>query len=113
MNQSEEAYAPFKYAPDEILNHMPLPLMKKALFGDRGADAKTSFSLVIIRYSATPLLSLIPKAQGQTGFFMGQNSAILRLMKIMLSPLKMESAPDEKILVTPLLFDEKMSICMS
>ena len=32
-NQGGGAYAPYKYAPDEIRNSMFLPLMKKALMG--------------------------------------------------------------------------------
>ena len=43
------------------LNYMFLPLMKEALIKG-GADAKTSLSLVIIKYSA-PLLSVMLKGQ--------------------------------------------------
>ena len=52
---------PSKYAPEEIQNNMFLPLMKKALMGAYGADAKTNVSLVLIIYSVnhhpTPPLS--------------------------------------------------------
>ena len=39
---------------DMIQNIMFLPLMKKALNGGIGADAKTSLSLARIRYSPSP-----------------------------------------------------------
>ena len=43
-----------KYVPDEIRNSVFLPLIKKLSLGALGADAKTSPSVVITRYS-TPL----------------------------------------------------------
>ena len=51
------------YAPDEIQKSMFVPLMKKALMGGIRADAKTSLSLNIIRYSAIPS-SLVCYARG-------------------------------------------------
>ena len=61
------------------------------IWGKDGADAKTSYNSVIIRYSA-PLLFFM--SLGQI-FFRGE---ILSLMKIFLPPplLKMKSTLDEK-----------------
>ena len=42
---------------------MFLPLMKKDLMGGMGADAKTSLSFAIIRYSALPLVCYTPGAE--------------------------------------------------
>ena len=46
-------------AYDEIKNNKFLPLMKKALRGTEGTDAKTSLSLVIKKMA--PLLSIMPQ----------------------------------------------------
>ena len=40
-----------------------MALMKKAQMGCIGADAKTSLSLVMIRYSARPLVCYAPGAE--------------------------------------------------
>ena len=52
MNQIMRGICPpLGHALDEVRNSMFLPLTKKAVMGSIGADAKTSFSLVIIRFS--------------------------------------------------------------
>ena len=58
---------------------MFLPLMKKALMGFIGVEAKTSLSLAIIKYYSCEILT---------------------------PPLKVKSAHDEKILDTPLVEDK-------
>ena len=47
---------PSNHAPDKIRNSVFLPLMKKALIGHRGRNAKTSLSLVLIKYMFPPPL---------------------------------------------------------
>ena len=69
-----------------------MPLMKK-----------TSLSLIIIRYSATNLVCYAPGAEillggGRIFFDSSPEAAPLKYFY----PPKMESAPDEKILATPL-----------
>ena len=59
------AYAPSKYALEEIINSMFLPLMKKYLI-----RSKTSLSLAIIRFFAPPPL-LVCYAKGAEYFFGG------------------------------------------
>ena len=64
MIQIRWTYASFKYAPDENKTSMFLSLIKKIKWGAYWADAKTSLSLVIIRYSVSrkilcPLMPLI------------------------------------------------------
>ena len=76
-----------------------LPLMKKTLMGGIGADAKTSISSVVIKYSA-PLLNVMPQGK----------------ILLMEQPffLKLKSFPNEKILNSPLLpsLDRKIiSLC--
>ena len=74
--------------------------MKIALMGELGADAKTSLSLVIIRYSA-PLLCVIPKGQK---LFKGEGGAEKNTpgKNLSASSHKIGSTSDEKILDTPL-----------
>ena len=90
-------YAPSKYAPDKIRYSMFLPLMRKALLGEVGADAKTSLFSVILRYSTpSPLLFLI--SHGQKHFEMRQNSFNRILIKTFLPPppsAKIKSVSDE------------------
>ena len=93
---------PSRYAPDEIWNSMFCPIWKKVSWGAYGTDANTSLSLAMIIYSVPPIVCYIP--QGQI-FIMGgaENSFdILSLKGIFLPPMKIEYAPDEKILDTPL-----------
>ena len=47
---------PYEYTPDKIENSMFLPLMEKAFIEEKGADAKTSLSLIILRCYAPPLV---------------------------------------------------------
>ena len=66
--KSGGAFAPSKYAPDEIQNSMFLPLMKKKSWEVIGADAKT----IIKRYSTPPppLSSGLPPVVCQSEFFL-------------------------------------------
>jgi hypothetical protein len=81
MNQIREAYAPFEYAPDEILNSMFLPLIKKALIGgQRGQTPK-------LRYSSPSRL------------FRGEDHFCLPLMKIYLHLLKWNLPLETPLLV--------------
>ena len=71
MIKSGGAFAPFKYAPDEIQNSMFLPLIKKKSWEVIGADAETSLYLVIKRYSNPPPPPASPCCVSVRIFFIG------------------------------------------
>ena len=82
-------------AYDEIKNNKFLPLMKKALRGTEGTDAKTSLSLVIKKMA--PLLSIMP--QRHTLFRGGGQKLFCAQFcpdENFSGPLKLEFAPDKK-----------------